>query len=93
MRRTGIRVTYMTFDLLTLDAQDLTGAPYVERRAQLKALDLNGVYWQTPQTFEDGTAAVQRLVAAASSCTSTEPSALKTRRRTASGRCASRRPV
>jgi bifunctional non-homologous end joining protein LigD len=56
MRRTGIRVTYMAFDLLTLDGQDLTGAPYVERRAQLEALGLNGVYWQTPETFDDGQA-------------------------------------
>lgn len=27
MRRTGIRFTYMAFDLLTLDGQDLTGSP------------------------------------------------------------------
>jgi bifunctional non-homologous end joining protein LigD len=44
MRRTGIRVTFMAFDLLTLDGKDLTGAPYVERRGQLEALDLNGLY-------------------------------------------------
>jgi bifunctional non-homologous end joining protein LigD len=37
MRRTGIRVTYMVFDLLSLDGQDLTAAPYSERRAQLEA--------------------------------------------------------
>jgi bifunctional non-homologous end joining protein LigD len=55
MRRAGIRVTYMVFDLLSLDGQDLTAAPYSERRAQLEALDLNGLHWQTPETFEDGT--------------------------------------
>jgi hypothetical protein len=53
MRRSGIRVTYMVFDLLSLDGEDFTGAPYSERRARLEALDLNGVYWQTPETFED----------------------------------------
>jgi hypothetical protein len=31
MRRTGIRLTYMAFDLLTLDGQDLRGAPYGHR--------------------------------------------------------------
>jgi bifunctional non-homologous end joining protein LigD len=54
MRRSGIRVTYMVFDLLRLDGEDLTLAPYSERRARLEALNLNGVYWQTPETFEDG---------------------------------------
>jgi bifunctional non-homologous end joining protein LigD len=49
MRHTGIRVTYMIFDLLSLDGHDLTRVAYSERRAQLEALDLNGVYWQTPR--------------------------------------------
>jgi hypothetical protein len=31
-------------------------ASYSERRAQLEALNLNGVYWQTPETFDDGQA-------------------------------------
>jgi len=46
----------MVFDLLRVDGADLTRAPYAERRAQLEALDLNGVYWQTPDTFDDGDA-------------------------------------
>ena len=54
MRRPGIAVTLMIFDLLTLDGDDLTRAPYSERRAQLEALDLNGVHWQTPEPFDDG---------------------------------------
>jgi bifunctional non-homologous end joining protein LigD len=56
MRRTGIRVTYMVFDLVSVDGQDLTGAPYSERRTQLEALNLNSVHWQTPETFDDGSA-------------------------------------
>jgi bifunctional non-homologous end joining protein LigD len=44
----------MIFDLLSLDGEDLTHAPYCERRARLEALDINGVYWQTPETFVDG---------------------------------------
>jgi bifunctional non-homologous end joining protein LigD len=56
MRKPGIIVTYVVFDLLSLDGRDLTSAPYSERRAQLEALDLNGVYWQTPESFDDGPA-------------------------------------
>ena len=48
MRHQGIAVTYMVVDLVSLDGEDLTRAPYSERRAQLEALDLNGVHWQTP---------------------------------------------
>jgi Adenylate and Guanylate cyclase catalytic domain/ATP dependent DNA ligase domain len=48
MRRPGIPITYMVFDLLSLDGDDLTRALYSERRSQLEELDLNGVHWQTP---------------------------------------------
>jgi bifunctional non-homologous end joining protein LigD len=54
MRKRGIPVTYMVFDLLSIDGEDLTRAPYSERRTHLEALDLNGVHWQAPETFEDG---------------------------------------
>lgn len=62
-RRPGIAVTYMVFDLLSLDGDDLTHAAYSERRAQLEALDLNGVHWQTPETFEDGEALFEAVCA------------------------------
>jgi bifunctional non-homologous end joining protein LigD len=68
MRKTGIRLTYMAFDLLTLDGQDLTGAPYVERRAQLEDLNLNGVRWQTPETFDDGEALFEAVCAIGVRC-------------------------
>ena len=61
MRRSGIRVTYMVFDLLSLDGEDLTPAPYSERRARLEALDLNGVSWQTPARFDDGESLFQAV--------------------------------
>jgi bifunctional non-homologous end joining protein LigD len=63
MRRSGITVTYVIFDLLSLDGRELMGAPYSERRAQLEALDPNGVYWQTPETFEDGAALFEAVCA------------------------------
>ena len=67
MRRPAIAVTYMVFDLLSLDGEDLTRAPYSERRAQLDALDLNGVHWQTPETFHDGEALFGAVCAHAAS--------------------------
>jgi bifunctional non-homologous end joining protein LigD len=63
MRRTNIRVTYMIFDLLSVDGRDLTLSPYSERRAALEALDLNGVYRQTPETFDDGEALFEAVCA------------------------------
>jgi bifunctional non-homologous end joining protein LigD len=53
-RRAGISVTYVLFDVLSLEGENLMAAPYSERRGQLEALDLNDVYWQTPETFDDG---------------------------------------
>jgi bifunctional non-homologous end joining protein LigD len=62
-RRPGIAVTYMIFDLLSLDGDDLTRAAYFERRAHLEALDLNGVHWQTPGTFDEGEALFEAVSA------------------------------
>jgi bifunctional non-homologous end joining protein LigD len=56
MRRPGIAVTYMIFDLLSLDGRSLLNEPYSNRRQELEALDLNDVRWQTPETFDDGEA-------------------------------------
>jgi bifunctional non-homologous end joining protein LigD len=41
-------VTYVIFDLLWLDGHSLMGLPYLERRARLAELQLNGESWQTP---------------------------------------------
>jgi hypothetical protein len=56
MRKRGIPITYMVFDLLSLEGRSLLRAPYSERRTHLAELDLDGVYWQTPETFDDGRA-------------------------------------
>ena len=56
MRRHHIPVVFVIFDVLSLEGKDLMQAPYSERRAQLEALNLNGTYWRTPETFEDGEA-------------------------------------
>jgi bifunctional non-homologous end joining protein LigD len=41
-------VTYVIFDLLYLDGQDLMGEPYHRRRELLEGLELAGPGWQTP---------------------------------------------
>jgi bifunctional non-homologous end joining protein LigD len=63
MRRSGIPITYVVFDVLRLNGRDLNRAPYSERRAQLEALNLNSVYSQTPETFEDGQALFEAVCA------------------------------
>jgi bifunctional non-homologous end joining protein LigD len=54
---------WAVFDLLRLDGEDLTRAPYSERRAQLEALDLDSAHWQTPETFDDGEALFEAICA------------------------------
>ena len=56
MRRPGIAGTYMIFDLLSLDGRSLLSEPYAKSRAELEALALNDLHWQTPETFDDGEA-------------------------------------
>ncbi len=46
-------VTYLAFDLLSLDGRPLLDEPYSERRALLEGLGLNGRNWQTPPSFTD----------------------------------------
>jgi bifunctional non-homologous end joining protein LigD len=41
-------VTYVVFDLLYLDGEDLTAEPYRRRRELLEGLELDGLNWQTP---------------------------------------------
>jgi bifunctional non-homologous end joining protein LigD len=45
--------TYMIFDLLRLDGEDLTGLPWSERRARLEGLGLDSA-WQVPGVYDDG---------------------------------------
>jgi bifunctional non-homologous end joining protein LigD len=56
MRRPGIMVTLVVFDLLSLAGRSLLKLPYRKRRVELEALDLNGSHWTTPETFDDGEA-------------------------------------
>lgn len=60
-RHHSIRLTFVIFDLLSLDRRSLLGLPYSERRAELEALDLHGPYWHTPETFDDGAALFEAI--------------------------------
>jgi bifunctional non-homologous end joining protein LigD len=47
-------VTYLVFDVLRADGRDLLREPLEVRRALLEQLDLADVWWQVPQTYDDG---------------------------------------
>jgi bifunctional non-homologous end joining protein LigD len=53
MQSKSTPIAYVVFDLLYLDGESLMRLPYVERRARLEALDLNGPSWRTP-SFHEG---------------------------------------
>jgi bifunctional non-homologous end joining protein LigD len=53
--------TYVIFDLLFLDGEDLTGAPYKRRRELLAGLELEGEAWRVPA---NATAKIKELLAA-----------------------------
>jgi bifunctional non-homologous end joining protein LigD len=49
-----IPATYMVFDVLRIDGEDLARRPLAERRARLEDLDLGPSGWQVPSTYDDG---------------------------------------
>jgi bifunctional non-homologous end joining protein LigD len=51
-----IPLTFVVFDLLRIDGEDMRNAPFSERRAALERLGLNGPSWATSETFDDGDA-------------------------------------
>ena len=50
-RRGTIPITFMIFDLLYVDGEDLMTRPYIERREKLEALKLSGPCWHTPPFY------------------------------------------
>jgi bifunctional non-homologous end joining protein LigD len=49
-----IPATYMVFDVLRLDGEDLCALPLHERRRRLAGLDLGRSGWQVPVEYDDG---------------------------------------
>jgi bifunctional non-homologous end joining protein LigD len=52
----SVPLTFVVFDVLRRDGDDLTALPYSARRATLERLDLDGPRWTTSETFQDGEA-------------------------------------
>jgi bifunctional non-homologous end joining protein LigD len=63
MRHRNVVVTLVIFDLLSLRGRSMLSLPYSKRRDELEALDLNGAYWTTPETFDDGAALFEAVCA------------------------------
>jgi bifunctional non-homologous end joining protein LigD len=55
-RHRKVALTYMVFDVLSVDGEPVTRLPYVQRRAILDDLNLNGPSWRIPDAFDDGEA-------------------------------------
>jgi bifunctional non-homologous end joining protein LigD len=55
-RDTSIALTFVAFDLLGMDGNDLMPEPFRKRREALEGLTLDGAGWTTSETFEDGAA-------------------------------------
>jgi bifunctional non-homologous end joining protein LigD len=52
-----VPVSYLAFDLLSLNGHALLDVPYSDRRALLNELSLAGRHWQTPPSFADASGA------------------------------------
>jgi bifunctional non-homologous end joining protein LigD len=52
----SVPVTYLIFDILALDGEELCALPYTERRARLSSLELASDHWLAPPSFDDGKA-------------------------------------
>ena len=62
-RHSRVPLTYMVFDVLSVDGDSVTARPYRERRRILEGLDLDAPGWRTPDTFEDGHALFEAVCA------------------------------
>lgn len=50
----SLPVTYLIFDILELDGEQVCGRPYTERRRILTGLGLAADHWLAPPSFDDG---------------------------------------
>jgi bifunctional non-homologous end joining protein LigD len=56
MRRTSKPLTFVAFDVLSVEGRSVMGLPYSERRPILNDLGLHDRFWRTPEAFDDGAA-------------------------------------
>jgi bifunctional non-homologous end joining protein LigD len=55
-RPAEVPITFLIFDVLSVEGRDVTRQPYRERRRILEGLALAGPRWLVPEAFDDGAA-------------------------------------
>jgi bifunctional non-homologous end joining protein LigD len=55
-RQRSTPLTFIAFEVLSVEGRNVTGLPYSERREILGGLGLNDRCWRTPEAFDDGSA-------------------------------------
>ena len=55
-RHTSIPLSFIAFDVLSVEDKSVMAKPYRERRRILDSFGLDGPRWHTPKPFEDGEA-------------------------------------
>jgi bifunctional non-homologous end joining protein LigD len=55
-RHSSIPLTYMVFEMLSVDGEPVASRPYRERRQILEELRLDGPQWRVPDAFDDAEA-------------------------------------
>jgi bifunctional non-homologous end joining protein LigD len=56
MRRTTTPLTFVAFEVLSVEGRTVMGLPYSERRPILNDLGLHDRFWRAPEAFDDGAA-------------------------------------
>jgi bifunctional non-homologous end joining protein LigD len=56
MRVRSTPLTFMAFDVLSVEGEPVVSQPYSERRRILEDLGLDAPQWRTPEAFDDGEA-------------------------------------
>jgi bifunctional non-homologous end joining protein LigD len=54
MRRATTPLTFIIFDVLSVEGRNVMDVPYAKRRGILERLGLNGGRWRTPEAFDNG---------------------------------------
>jgi bifunctional non-homologous end joining protein LigD len=55
-RNVAMPLTFLAFDVLSVEGRDVGRRPYLERRRILEEFGLEGPRWRVPEAFEDGAA-------------------------------------
>jgi bifunctional non-homologous end joining protein LigD len=55
-RQHHVPLTFIAFDVLSMNGRSVAAEPYSKRREILEAMHLSGAHWRTPEAFYDGEA-------------------------------------